>query len=77
MVIRAENAAEKTSIRSCFIAIRAAIRNVLSPISENRIIVSERMNECNGWIRPSFSSSGLSYLRVGFESGFEMSKWSF
>ena len=32
-------------------AIRAAIRNVLSPISEKMIIARERTKECSGWMR--------------------------
>lgn len=43
MTISAANAAEKTKSLSCFMAMRAAIRNVLSPISENSIMVSERI----------------------------------
>ena len=77
IVIKAEKAAEKTSIRSCFIAIRAAMRNVLSPTSENRIMVRERTKEWKGCIRPSVSSSGRSYLGEDFEFGFVMSRWSF
>lgn len=42
MTRSAERAAEKTRRRSCFMAMRAAIRKVLSPISEKRIIVRER-----------------------------------
>ena len=49
--MRAVKAAEKTISRGCFIAIRAAIKNVLSPISEKMIIVRERTKECNGWMR--------------------------
>ena len=45
MGARAENAAENTKRRSYFMAMRAAIRKVLSPISENRIIVKERIYE--------------------------------
>jgi hypothetical protein len=45
ITIRAEKAAEKTSSRGCRIAINAATRNVLSPISENIIIVKDSMNE--------------------------------
>lgn len=48
IVNSAESAAEKTSNLACFMAISAAMRNVLSPISENRIIVSDRTKEWNG-----------------------------
>ena len=48
MAMRAVKAAEKTTNLGCFIAIRAAMRNVLSPISEKMIIVRERTKECNG-----------------------------
>lgn len=50
ITIRAVKAAEKTRRRGCFIAMRAAIRKVLSPISENKIIVRERMKEWRGCI---------------------------
>lgn len=45
IAMRAAKAAEKTKRRGCFIAIKAAIRKVLSPISEKTIMVSERRNE--------------------------------
>lgn len=45
----AENAAENTTRREWRIAMRAAMRKVLSPISEKMIIVKERINEWNGW----------------------------
>jgi hypothetical protein len=48
IAINAEKAAEKTRSLSCFIAMRAAIKNVLSPISEKRIMVSERTYEWKG-----------------------------
>jgi hypothetical protein len=68
ITIRAEKAAEKTSSRGCRIAIKAATRKVLSPISENMIIVKESMNEWNGWITPPASSSGRFEAGVfGFE----------
>lgn len=51
MHIRAEKAAVKTTRRGCFIAMRAAMRKVLSPISEKIIIVRERKKEWRGWIR--------------------------
>ena len=38
----------KTTILSWRIAIRAATRKVLSPISENMIIVKDRKSECMG-----------------------------
>jgi len=77
IAINAENAAEKTRSLSCFMAIRAAIKNVLSPISEKRIMVSESIYEWKGWIRPSLpSSSGRLYFGEDFVSGFEISRWS-
>lgn len=48
MAISAVKAAEKTTSRGCFMAMSAAIRNVLSPISEKMIMVSERTKECRG-----------------------------
>ena len=48
MAINAANAAENTISRGCFMAIRAAMRKVLSPISEKMIIVRERTKECKG-----------------------------
>ena len=48
MPIRAVNAAEKTTSLGCFIAIKAATRKVLSPISENMIIVKDKTNEWRG-----------------------------
>lgn len=48
MTMSAEKAAEKTSSRGCRIAIRAATKKVLSPISENMIMVNERMKEWKG-----------------------------
>lgn len=74
MVISAEKAAEKTRILSCFMAIKAAMRKVLSPISETRIIVRERINECRGWMRPSTPSASTSDWPV--LAGFVKSKWS-
>lgn len=50
MTASALNAAEKTSMRGWRIAISAATRKVLSPISEKTIMVSERKNESEGWI---------------------------
>ena len=44
-------AALKTWRRGYFIAIRAAIRKVLSPISEKRIIVRDRTKEWRGSMR--------------------------
>lgn len=57
MTSKAEKAAEKTTRRGCRIAIRAATRNVLSPISEKIIMVNDRISECNGEII-SLASSG-------------------
>ena len=51
MAIRAAKAAEKTTKRGCFIAMRAAMRKVLSPISENIIIDRERRKEWSGCIK--------------------------
>ena len=56
MTMRAEKAAEKTRRRGCRIAMRAATRKVLSPISEKMIMVKERMKEWKGWITPLGSS---------------------
>lgn len=58
MTISAEKAAEKTSSRGCRMAIKAATRKVLSPISEKMIMVKERMKEWKGCITPPASSSG-------------------
>lgn len=55
--MRAEKAAEKTRSRGWRIAIRAATRKVLSPISENIIIVKESTKEWKGWITPPTSPS--------------------
>lgn len=44
-------------------AIKAATRKVLSPISEKRIIVKDRTKEWKGWMTPPASSSGM--LEVG------------
>ena len=77
MAINAEKAAENTSNRSCFMAINAAIRKVLSPTSENRIMVRERRKECRGWMRPSFSSSPCILTEEStLDSDFEISRWS-
>jgi hypothetical protein len=56
MTIRAEKAAEKTRRRGCRIAMRAATRKVLSPISEKMIMVKESMKEWKGWMTPLGSS---------------------
>jgi len=48
MIKREAKAAEKTTPRGCDIAIKAAIRNVLSPSSEMMIIAKENTNECKG-----------------------------
>lgn len=57
MTMSAEKAAEKTRIRGCRIAISAATRKVLSPISEKMIMVRESTKEWNGWITPPASGS--------------------
>lgn len=51
--MRAAKAAVKTISRGCFIAINAAIRKVLSPISEKIIMVKDRTKEWRGWIKES------------------------
>jgi hypothetical protein len=48
MTAKDANAAAKTTLRGCFIAINAAIKNVLSPSSEMMIIVNDSINECSG-----------------------------
>ena len=48
---RAANAAENTSKGGYFIAIKAATRKVLSPISEKMIMVKARRKEWRGCIR--------------------------
>lgn len=61
ITIKDANAAVNTTTRGCFIAMRAAMRNVLSPISENRIMIKERVKECHGeLIVPDISSSSSS-----------------
>ena len=62
MTQRAEKAAEKTRRGGCFMAIRQATRKVLSPISEKRIMVRERMKEWKGWMRPLASGEGTSVV---------------
>jgi len=57
ITIRAENAAEKTTVRGWRIAINAATKNVLSPISENMIMVMDSMKEWKGRMTPDSSSS--------------------
>ena len=69
MAMSAVKAAEKTTRRGCFIAIKAAMRKVLSPISEKMIIVRERTKECNGWIMEggpevSIGIDGVKGLRI-------------
>lgn len=72
MVIRALKAAEKTIHLSWRIAISAAIRKVLSPISENIIMVKARKRECSGWMT-ALSSSGACVFGAGFsESGMKV-----
>ena len=51
ITIRAGNAAENTNSGGYFIAMSAAMRKVLSPISENTIMVRERRKECRGRIK--------------------------
>lgn len=48
MTMREPRAAEKTRKRGCFIAMRAAMRKVLSPISEKMIMMKERRKEWKG-----------------------------
>lgn len=60
MTISAENAAEKTTRRGWRMAISAATRNVLSPISEKMIIIKESMKEWKGWMTPPASPSSMS-----------------
>lgn len=50
MAMRAEKAAEKTTMRGWRMAISAATRKVLSPTSEKRIMVNERRKEWRGCI---------------------------
>ena len=45
MAKRAVKAAEKTTNRGCFMAMRAATKKVLSPISEKTIMVRDRTKE--------------------------------
>lgn len=73
MTIKAEKAPEKTISRGCFIAIRAAIRKVLSPISEKTIIARERTKECNGCMRDAGAES-----KMGIEGvkGFNIARGS-
>ena len=49
MMRRDANAAAKTTPLGWDIAIKAAIRNVLSPNSEMMIIANEKTNECKGF----------------------------
>lgn len=48
MMTNEANAAEKTTLRGCRIAMSAAIKNVLSPNSDIMIIVNENKKECSG-----------------------------
>ena len=57
MTIMAGKEAEKTSSGECFIAMRAATRKVLSPISEKMIMVKARRKECRGCIKDAGSES--------------------
>ena len=66
MVMSAEKAAVKTSSLSWRIAMRAATRKVLSPTSENSIMVKERRRECMGWMTALGSSSEVGREDLGF-----------
>ena len=59
MVIRAENAAVKTTTLGWRMAMSAATRKVLSPISEKMIIVKESTRECMGEMTAGSCSSTL------------------
>jgi hypothetical protein len=56
----AEKAAVKTTVRGCRIAMSAATKKVLSPISENIIMVKDRTNEWKGCMTPAGSLSSKS-----------------
>lgn len=69
IAISAVKAAEKTTKRGFFIAIKAAMRKVLSPISEKMIIARESTKECNGWMMDagpevSIGMDGVKGLRM-------------
>ena len=51
MTKSAAKAAEKTMSGGCFMAMSAATRKVLSPISENIIMVNAKKKECRGCMR--------------------------
>ena len=53
IAMRALKAAVNTRTRGCFIAMRAAMRKVLSPISEKMIMVRESKKEWRGCMRDS------------------------
>ena len=59
ITVKAAKAAENTNRGGCFMAISAATKNVLSPISENNIIVKDRRKECNGWIKVEESTTDV------------------
>lgn len=65
MAMRAEKAAVKTTVRGCRMAMRAATKKVLSPISENIIMVKDSINEWKGWITPLGSPSSESGMVLG------------
>ena len=52
MTNKAAKAAVNTSKGGYFIAMSAATRKVLSPISEKMIMVKASKKECRGWIIP-------------------------
>lgn len=58
----AENAAVKTTNLGWRMAMSAATRNVLSPISEKRIMVKESRRECIGWMTALSGSFDLETL---------------
>lgn len=57
MMAKEENAAEKTTRRECFMAIMAAIRNVLSPISDTMIINKDIIKDFSIFIASSLLSN--------------------
>ena len=71
MTIMAGKEAEKTSSGECFMAMRAATRKVLSPISEKMIMVKARTKEWRGCISVAGTDSGS---RVLGDWGFGISR---
>ncbi len=73
MAIRALKAAEKTTNRGCFMAMSAAMRNVLSPISEKMIMANERTKEWRGCMMDAGAA-----VRAGKEgvNGFSIARGS-